>query len=495
MTSSTPFVESELESGTERPRQLLCQDAHVKGKAQPDGVTCAKCYNGQFTQPQPKQVKIDILFVADTSPSLEQERSAIAAGIGQFLSALPQHTDYHIAVMAAHSDKSYDPANKKSTGLAGQLLVVGNEPAVLKNKPAVSKKANDSDWSELVPVLMRKLKNPPRDGATDGGEVGLFSLDKGISEPLLSKNRKLGFFRPDAALAVIFISDENDICSYGVNYPAGIVPKKNVNMYLKTGLTVEEKANQAYCRDENGNPTVTSRSVFIKLRNLMGSSPSPATNAKGQPPVANPLLISGILYSEESSVPTTPAPDEKYPEYFGENEVGYGYIDIIHDNQGVVVDISKGDFDKGLRQIGEEAAKKLEVKSEFQLKEGAEIDPNSLCVLVDGREASETNSSRSLSTSADTSKTPAEAGAEAATYAFLEDLREVHLRSITSTNQRGDPSKVEIFYCEPPSMNDFERERTPYIETDLPTREEHYRRLPVPGGCHTLKQRLQSGQF
>jgi hypothetical protein len=465
--NQTPVEQTPVEpiQMAEVPRAPLCKNAHDPNKQPEPGLVCPTCRKGQFTQPNPKRKKLDILFVADSSPSLETERGAIAAGIRQFVEALPRETDYRIAVMAAHSDVSYDPKNKPSSGLAGQLLTVAGEPAVLKG-------SDYRDWSSLTQALSRKLLKIRSDAATDGGEVGLYSLDKGISEPLLSVNRRLGFFRDDAALAVIFISDENDICSYGVNYPEGVTPHVNVNKYLSSGLTVEEKANQIYCRDKDGNPTVTSRSVFVKLRELKKVPGAPTEEAM-------PLLISGILYTSTETVPKTPRPNEKFIEYFYEKEVGYGYLDIIRDNQGVAVDISKENFREGLRQIGQAAASKLEVKSEFQLKDGKEIDESTLCVLVDGQEAQQVRDFDSR--------------VEGMSFLFRPELREVHLRGIGARNGEGGNSKVEVFYCEPLSLLKITPEL--HYPSDLPTRGEHYRSLPVPAACKTLRARIQSGAF
>lgn len=473
-------------NGATSENQPYCKDAHSKNSPQIEGLRCPMCFGGAYAQKQPKQAKLDILFVADSSPSLETERTAIAAGIQKYIGALPENTDYRIAVIAAHSDVSYDPAVKRSTGLAGKLLTTANEKAVLK-------KEDFRTWSALTQALTRKLKTIKADGATDGGEAGLFSLDKAISEPLLSENRRLGFFRSDAALAVVFISDENDLCSYGVNYPEGVTPKPNVNMYLKTGLTVEEKANQIYCRDESGQPTITSHSVLVKLRELKKAmpavEPSDETNMNiisevdGAAPKALPLIVSGILYTTEATVPTKPAPDEKYPEYFGENEVGYGYLDIIHESDAVdgdlAVDISKGNFADGLRRLGEAAARKMAVKSTFQLTEGTQIDPNTLCVLVDGKEATYVNEFSDLDSGM--------------SYVFQESLREVQVRGLTRTNAKGKASTVEVSYCESPSVLSLAPEV--FVPGRMPTLGEHYRSLPVPKGCNTLKSRIQNGEF
>ncbi len=483
---ATPVTSNEKPVQKEK---FLCEDSHSPQWQPPEGLACPTCYNQTFQQPQAKQTKLDILFVADSSPSLETERTAIAKGVRQFIDALPQNTDYSIAVMAAHSDVSYDPKVKPTPGFAGKLLKAGNEPAVLKSSTL--------DWRKLSEILIRRLTKIKSDASTDGGEAGLFSLEKGISEPLLSENRSLGFFRPDAALAIIFISDENDLCAL---YPAGVTPKENKNKYLDTGLSVEDRAKQAYCRDANGNPTVTPESVYVKLRNLHRTQSTTAQGgAQGSPPSAGPgaitattgtvadapaLMISGILYTSPESVPTVPAPDEKFPEYFGENEMGYGYMDLIRLNEsdldGVTVDIAKDNFGDGLKKIGETARWKMEVRSQFQLKEGQSVDPKSICVLVNNSEVEEVSDFRYR--------------VEGMTYLYKASFREISIRGVGATDKSGRPSKVQVFYCEPPSMISVAPEI--YFEMPLPTREQHYKNLVdkkvIPAACKSLISRIQA---
>ncbi len=488
VTSDTKPVQKE---------KFLCEDSHSPQWQPPEGLICPTCFNQTFQQPQAKQTKLDILFVADSSPSLETERTAIAKGVRQFIDALPQNTDYNIAVMAAHSDVSYDPKVKPTPGFAGKLLKSGNEPAVLKSASL--------QWNKLSEILIRRLTKIKSDASTDGGEAGLFSLEKGITEPLLSENRGLGFFRGDAALAIIFISDENDLCAV---YPAGITPKENKNKYLDTGLSVEDRAKQAYCRDSNGNPTVTPESVYVKLRNLhrtqaanpkpaaTGGTPeetslsntSPSTSTPVQAVDASALMISGILYTNPESVPTVPAPDEKFPEYFGENEMGYGYMDLIRLNEsdldGVTVDISKDNFGDGLKKIGETARWKMEIRSQFQLKEGQTVDPKSICVLVNNTEVQEVTDFRYR--------------VEGMTYLYKASFREINVRGVGAadkTDKSGRPSKVQVFYCEPPSMISVAPEV--YFDAPFPTHDQHYKNLVdkkvIPAACKSLISRIQSG--
>ncbi|MCB0361490.1 MAG: hypothetical protein KDD35_02135 [Bdellovibrionales bacterium] len=61
----------------------------------------------QFFQP-PDQItkQVDILFVVDTSGSLDDERNSIGKNIAEFIEALPSDTDYVISVLLAHGSKS-----------------------------------------------------------------------------------------------------------------------------------------------------------------------------------------------------------------------------------------------------------------------------------------------------------------------------------------------------------------------------------------------------
>src|SRR5690606_28038477 len=105
------------------------------------------------------------------------------------------------------------------------------------------------------------------------------------------------------------------------------------------------------------------------------------------------------------------------------------------------VDISKGNFEEGLKQIGEAAALKMEVKSAFQLKDGRQVDPETLCVLVDGRDAKWVPDFTNR--------------VDGVTYTYRSELREVHLRGVGAINKSGGASQVEIFYCEPRSVIEF----------------------------------------
>jgi len=227
--------------------------------------------------------------------------------------------------MLAHGDNSQ---------WAGRLYQKGAEPVVLKSTELSLQGIRDG--------LYDKLYNAPGDNETDGGEVGLYSLHKALNTPaLLSEAQMEGMFRSNAALSVVFVADENDICA---RYPDGVTP-------VYDGNRKEPGAFNKYCAD------VTAESVSSSLTSVNGSMP---------------LLVSGIVYEDPATVPSG-----------GENEVGYGYIDVIDGMGGLVIDLADGDYDAGLADIGSLASIKVNLNTDFTLGR-TDLDVGSIDVQVDG---------------------------------------------------------------------------------------------------------------
>lgn len=290
-----------------------------------DLVNSQLCESEKFIQPDAQiSKKIDILFVIDTSGSLDVERGQIANGIDSFVAELPVDVDYNIAVIQGHSSLS---------SYTGKVYGYGSNPAVLK-----SSELSVSDIRSYLKTNMTKVKT---DYPGDGGEENLYSLTRAITTEL-EYNRQKDFFRTDAALAIVFVSDENDICSLG-DYPAGVTPVYDW----------EKKEQPAFERDCAG---ITPDNLVSQLRALQQN---------------RPLLVSGIVYTGEEPVPKS-----------GENEIGYGYLETIKKANGVTIDLASGNYDVGMREIGYLTMKKLNLVTEFPLAK-REFDHGSLKVLVD----------------------------------------------------------------------------------------------------------------
>jgi hypothetical protein len=183
-------------SGCVGPIEMMAADSAFNPDEAPAPAPAPTgCYVDQYSTPDDAITrKIDILIVQDTSGSIKDERAAIATGFDNFLDILPAEVDYRIAVMNGHSAGTW----------SGSLYQKGTEPLIL-----------DSELHAIAQVkadLRKKMQNPATEGASDGGEMGLYSLMNGLNDNL-SNMQSQGFFRNDAALAVIFVADENDICA------------------------------------------------------------------------------------------------------------------------------------------------------------------------------------------------------------------------------------------------------------------------------------------
>ena len=283
------------------------------------------CHQQIFRQPEAQiSRKVDLLFVLDTSGSLDAERQQIGQGVDAFLAALPVDVDAHIGVVLGHVGAR-----------SGQLYRRNNaSPLVLKT----------SDWSreQIRSELSHRMRYTAGEGASDGGEALLYSYHQLLEPANVARARNEGLFRDEAALVVVFVTDENDICA---RYPEGITPVPDPERK-------EESAFRRYCAD------VTPESVLEKTQLFMAGKP---------------VVLSGIIYHPQSQIPRG-----------AENEIGYGILELVEQSSGALIDLAGGNFHIGLEQIGSLAVKKLQLKTDFVLT-SSNIDPNTFDVRVDNQ--------------------------------------------------------------------------------------------------------------
>ena len=261
------------------------------------------CITESFEQVANVSKKLDTLFVVDSSGSLKEEREAISAAIDSFIDAFPADVHNRLAVMLAHSDE----AANDGEFYGGRLFQKASEPLVL-DSATLSRE-------QIKTHLQSKMSELPGQGSTDGGEAGLMSLHLAVSDGTLRQAiLDADFFRADAGLAIIFVSDENDICVLGQVPDAQDIEIPFYNDKC-TGVT----------------PSV----VLNELITLKGSLP---------------LSVNGIVYTDANTVP-----DE------GENEIGLGFLEIIGLNNGVAADLADtAQIANSLASIGTAANQKLE---------------------------------------------------------------------------------------------------------------------------------------
>jgi hypothetical protein len=156
-----------------------------------------KCYKQTFHEPSSAPDKLDVLFVTNTREQESFLREDLAWNWFSYEFSLPRHSDFRVAVMLGGGSDS---------GLSGRLWHHWGEPAVLHQHPY------SCDW-DVTDGLIADFWNLPLECRNDQGEEEFYSLTQGVTSPHRSEwSEREGFFRRDAMLAVVFVSDVPDAC-------------------------------------------------------------------------------------------------------------------------------------------------------------------------------------------------------------------------------------------------------------------------------------------
>ncbi len=293
------------------------------------------CYQDVYA-PREEDItrNIDILVIPDTSASIIQERAQIAEGFDAFLGALPSSANVNIAVMLGHGSTSSH---------FGKLYKKSTEDLILST--------SSLSIDEIKAGLRLKMENPAGDGRTDGGEAGLASLNRALNDDYYAAIQEQGFFREDAALVVVFVADEQDICAI---YPDEVTPVPDPQ-----GSEDASRIVECFGGDANADQLVTPQSVYNKLKARY---------------TERPLVTGGVLYTNSATIP-----------FGGENEIGYGYKEFVEFGGGFNVDMATGEYGNGLSKLGILAMTRIEPINDFNLQV-TNIDTNTIRTFVDGRE-------------------------------------------------------------------------------------------------------------
>jgi hypothetical protein len=110
------------------------------------------CYNERHFQPEADVIrKVDLLLIFDTSGSMDQDRRNVAEGLDDFVQAIPDGTDYRVAVMLAHGSSSQH---------SGRLYKYKNNREVLSSE--------DMSLEEIRTQLKSNMINAPSGSQTSG---------------------------------------------------------------------------------------------------------------------------------------------------------------------------------------------------------------------------------------------------------------------------------------------------------------------------------------
>lgn len=296
------------------------------------------CTVDRFQQGDSQQIikKVDVLFMMDHSGSMQDDWERVANNIQNLVKELPSDADIRYAVILG------DVGTWR-----GKIYAPSKTAKVLNNQTqTVQEISND-----LHKIFVEGMKI--NDAGT--GEALFNSLHYAVTTNAVA-NQKLGFFRPDAALSVIFMSDEQEI---GFPFPSDAVLASQGLPY-RCDASQEDKIKRDYY-DKNG---LTMEVTFQALKAL-----------KGDMPVKTHAFIN--LTKEDLFKRNSKNAKCLY------DSLGYGYKEIVDKTKGVLFSIQDNKAD-GLAQCGRVIKESLTLQHEFALSKPAnKVDPATIIAAVD----------------------------------------------------------------------------------------------------------------
>lgn len=303
----------------------------------------------------PKKVasKLDVLLVMDTSASMRGGRESGTGGelgmiipeMGSFVKQLDPNTDVRIGMLLGHAR-----ANSRSPhNVHGRLFRVDSrDPGVidyvkLRRECPQNNEIDKCVNKKVSSILQHKLRNMPNDHTEAEGEALFSSLYDALSEKSLrGEIEREGLLRSDATLAVIFMSDENEVC---YDYTGtGYQPARVLMRDPSTGKMMKKPAQDPHekiflehdCKTlANGGP-LNYTSMWEALKSVKNGDESK-------------LVVTGVVY-KDNNIPTD------LQDQWREMEMGHGYVDLFEMSHNPFADLASVDRHKKVITFGPQLA-------------------------------------------------------------------------------------------------------------------------------------------
>lgn len=215
---------------------------------------------------QDSQAKVDVLFVVDNSGSMMEEQQSLGQNFAAFLAAAQSSfVDYQIGVTTTGIDASPGGWSVCPGGVdggeAGRLFPVnGNTPRII---------------TPNTPNAAQVFANNVNVGWCHWNEQGLEGAYRALSPPLINSadapgtsqlnDGNQGFLRPDAKLAIVFLTDEEDFSTQPVSFYETFFKSLKSDPTMLSISAIAGPSNLASC------PTASSSgSRYIALANATG---------------------------------------------------------------------------------------------------------------------------------------------------------------------------------------------------------------------------------
>jgi hypothetical protein len=304
------------------------------------GTTAAR-NTDHFTQLETPRA--DILFVIDNSGSMSSRQQNLANNFGSFMQfANSQGLDYHIAVVSTDViEESVQPMSlcpdvaQRPDGMQeGQCGFFADGNAFDSTNPMM-----DPTWRIItrttLPSPEMALRTIIDQGAHGSGfEQGLDAAYRALSGAKISVGWNAGFLRPDAYLAIVIVSDDDD------------------------------SRDDAVTDSDVTDPNAPSVSFYVDFfRSIKGTQ---NTNQFSLSAIVEPNWT-GTTHSG----PSCPDGSGEFP--------GFRYMDAANRTGGAIESICSSDWSRTLQNLGLSV---FGYKARFFLSNAAV--PGSIVVMVDG---------------------------------------------------------------------------------------------------------------
>ena len=296
-----------------------------------------QCTTDTFRQRAENELllKNDILFVMDNSGSMRDDWQRVANNMKELVKEIPEGVHVRFGILLGHVAE-----------FEGELYSAAGEPKVLDNKTMTVDEIGASLEKSFNSAM--SLQDPGT------GEAAFRSLQKSVTKHL-SANRTKGFYRADAGLAIVFMSDESEI---GFPYPANI---KEMGIPDRCDAFWEDRVKKIFYDDCD----ISLETAINALRIV-----------KGEYPVTAHAFVNT---SKEDLFLRNSAEAECLFD-----SLGYGYFDIVERLNGVVYSI-QADRAVGMGQIGAAVLRSLKQTHDFRLtKFAGDVDPATVVARIDG---------------------------------------------------------------------------------------------------------------
>jgi hypothetical protein len=302
--------------------------------------------------PEVIQRKIDILWVVDNSGSMDSSQQNLVNSFGSFINRIQTlNFDFHMAVTAtdAYRGNFYSSTNPVFTDWIkrfrkGPLYGSGSSYYYSPDSGVAIMDRN-------TPNLNQVFVTNATQGTFGSGDERAFSSFKDVLDPTFASNT--GFRRPDAFLAIIIVSDEDDFSANTSTNVAG-----------------------AYRGELDSDP------VVLPAPTSPSDYPALYTDSRITPVSAYKTFLDGLVGAGNYSVSAISIMDNtckaQLNTSYGGRRIGRRYMQLADMTAGVKASLC-GNFGQSLQLISDSI---LELSSVFKLNR--EPNPDTINVIVNG---------------------------------------------------------------------------------------------------------------